>query len=108
MTSAALPLYFGYVILYPFISAMVTRFVFRASTSILKTLKNDFYLWAAFTLGWVGVNIMLFAFLRLVFSDLIAFIIYTIAYFLLSVVRKIKTNTISGDIFANPPPNLKG
>ncbi len=90
------------VITYPFISALAVYYGLRLGKSFFAVLKNEFWLFASFCALYIGVMFVFFFATRILLSDLLAFAVFTITYFAVSVGLKMKTMP-TADIFKTPP-----
>jgi membrane protein implicated in regulation of membrane protease activity len=80
------PALYGAILLYPVISLFANRLLGQ-SGSLLTQLYNEYLLWLGVTILWIGLLIVLL-FPKIVLSALVSFILYTLFYFFISVVRK--------------------
>jgi hypothetical protein len=89
--------YYGIIIIYPILSTLFVKWTQQGGW--VATLKNEFYLWVGFSLAFGAILFILFNTVRLTSSaGIIVFIVYTILYALLSVIRKV---TITDSIDLN-------
>ncbi len=83
--------YYGLIIFYPIISTLFVKWTMNGSW--FKTFVNEVYLWVGFSLTFGGLLFILFNTVRLTSGMAFPiFILYTILYISLSVIRKILFN----------------
>lgn len=94
------------VLAYPLVSALIIYYGLKLGKSLYSVIKNEFGLFMGITALYVGVMFLVFFLLHFLLSDTLAFIAYTIVYFLVSVGLKWRTRP-SSDIFTTPPDAFK-
>ena len=78
---------YSIVLLYPFISVIILRLLGEEG-NILVQIASEWYLFIAYTLLYIGVIVLFFFGVHFVLSTFVAFLMFTVGYFALSVVRK--------------------
>lgn len=80
--------YFAVVAFYPLVSVIILRLM-GIDDQLTAQIINEYSLLIYYTVAYAGIIILFFFGTKGIFNALIAFIIYTIGYFALSITRKL-------------------
>lgn len=82
------------LIFYPFISLFINKYLLDNQGELLVQIASEWYLFFACILFYIGLIIIFFFGTKTPFSAFLAYILFTIFYFAISISRKtIFTNT---------------
>ena len=79
--------WYSIILIYPLISFVILRLLGNDGNPIVQ-IASEYYLWIAYSLFYVGLIIFFFFGTHGVLNVVLAFILYTIGYFVVSVLRK--------------------
>lgn len=84
------------MLLYPIISFLINRFIMGEDGSPLSQIASEAYLWFGYSITYIAIIALVFFGTKIILNTLLAFIVYSIGYFVISILRKtIFTDTTS-------------